>query len=171
MDRRTRKSRASILDALRSLLETHPLSLLTMTDIARAADVNRSTLYAHFDTVGDIFSALAEESIRAFSDTLGGKMLTMAEFITLYLEHMKSHRAVFLEIHRSSIFNPYVSQISALMNAHLSGQKITADSVMARYCNYGFFGIAAEWLADGCKKEIPAIIADLRPILAVFERA
>ncbi|MDD2971628.1 MAG: TetR/AcrR family transcriptional regulator [Lachnospiraceae bacterium] len=54
-DRRTRKTKKSIQDALLLLLKTKQLNQITITELASAADINRNTFYNHYACVEDAF--------------------------------------------------------------------------------------------------------------------
>lgn len=57
------RSRRLICDALLELLEEKPLEKITVTDIAKRADVNRGTFYRHYDSVNDVISELQDTLI------------------------------------------------------------------------------------------------------------
>ena len=51
MDRRTRKTRKSIQNALMQLSVDKRINEITVTDVTQAADINRSTFYLHYNSV------------------------------------------------------------------------------------------------------------------------
>lgn len=169
MDRRKRKTIEAIEKAMLELLANKPLDKILMTEIAKEADINRSTLYSYFDNPQKIFASIAEKSIQKLNEKLGHTKYSMESFIKIYMQYMRENYPIFLEIHRSSVSNEYIKEIEQLMNEHLEGRKLQKDSVMSRYCNYGFFGISAEWLISGCKVEIEEIIGEMMPIMRIFE--
>lgn len=57
------RSRRLICDALLELLSEKPLERITVTDIAKRADVNRGTFYLHYDNVNDVIDELQETLI------------------------------------------------------------------------------------------------------------
>ncbi len=57
------RSRRLICDALLELMDEKPLEKITVTDIARRADVNRGTFYLHYDSVSDVINELQETLI------------------------------------------------------------------------------------------------------------
>lgn len=59
-------SRRAIKDALISLANEMSLDSIFMVQLAQRANVSRSTLYAHFDNVQDVYDEIIEE----FADTL-----------------------------------------------------------------------------------------------------
>lgn len=61
MDRRQRKTRKAIYDAFTELLGEKNYNSITVQDIIGAADVGRTTFYAHFETKDDLLKSVCEE--------------------------------------------------------------------------------------------------------------
>lgn len=58
-DARSLRSREAVKDALLELLGARQLESISMSELARAAHVSRSTLYAHFGNVQEVYEELA----------------------------------------------------------------------------------------------------------------
>ncbi len=61
MDRRIRKSREAIKQAVVDLLDDNTIEQLSVTRIAKEADVNRKTFYNHFFSPQDVLSTLEDD--------------------------------------------------------------------------------------------------------------
>lgn len=59
-DRRYVRADDAICEALKELLKAKPLDAITMSELARAAGISRSTLYSHFDNVMDAYAKLVQ---------------------------------------------------------------------------------------------------------------
>lgn len=68
MDRRTRRTRLLLQEALLRLLADKPLNRITVTELTELADVNRVTFYAHYHDVYDMFDQLRIDLIDMYTD-------------------------------------------------------------------------------------------------------
>ena len=63
VDRRVLRTRAAIETALRKLVKEQGLKRLTVSSLAREADIDRKTFYLHYDSVDDLFDQITEQLI------------------------------------------------------------------------------------------------------------
>jgi len=62
-DRRVRKTRKLIQDALFSLMQEYPYHKLRISQITERADISRSTFYLHYQTKEDLLLSIVDEII------------------------------------------------------------------------------------------------------------
>ena len=63
-DRRTLYTRMVIKDALLELLKEKAISVITVTDICRVAEINRGTLYLHYKNISEILDELFDDALK-----------------------------------------------------------------------------------------------------------
>ena len=73
-DRRVRRSKKAMVDALASLLREKPLNHITVREIAELADINRGTFYLHYKDVYDMAQQLQNEIFRRFNEIVTNYM-------------------------------------------------------------------------------------------------
>lgn len=61
--RRTRYTRQAMSDALIDLLRERPLSGITVKALCERADVNRSTFYAHYDSIEELLRDIEDDAM------------------------------------------------------------------------------------------------------------
>ena len=70
VDRRVARSRAVILGAFEKLLGERPLAQITVSAIAREANIDRKTFYTHFGSVDGLLDAIAQGVVTQIADAV-----------------------------------------------------------------------------------------------------
>jgi AcrR family transcriptional regulator len=71
MDRRKKYTRMVLKESLLKLLQDKSISSITIKEICEAADINRSTFYAHYANQYELLDSIEEEFIEDLVSTLG----------------------------------------------------------------------------------------------------
>ena len=77
IDRRIVRSRTAILSAFERLLMEKPLADITVSAIAREANVDRKTFYVHFGTVDGLLDAIAVDVVEMIVDSVEKTLASM----------------------------------------------------------------------------------------------
>jgi len=102
-DRRITKTRKSIQNAYLNLLRQKGTEKITISDIAREADIDRKTFYLHYDSTEDIIREYAEEktrelltrlTIRSFFSLSFDRKIFAKEVNSMLAEHLEFCRMV-----------------------------------------------------------------------------
>ena len=70
MDRRQKRTRKAIFIAFNELLSNKAYDKITVQEIISAADIGRTTFYAHFDTKEALLEALCEDLFLHIKDSI-----------------------------------------------------------------------------------------------------
>lgn len=98
LDRRVRRTRRSLHEALRSLILQKGYDRVTVQDVIDRADVSRATFYAHFRDKDDLLKSGFEEMRTALRHQLAASGQAGHEqgaglgFARVLFEHAQSHR-------------------------------------------------------------------------------
>lgn len=61
MDLRVKKTEKAIRSAFYQLIQTKPLEKITVKELAQLAEINKTTFYAHYETIYDLVDTLERE--------------------------------------------------------------------------------------------------------------
>jgi len=126
MDRRQSKTRRAVFQAFTALLERKSYGSITVQEIIDAANVGRSTFYAHFETKDDLLRALCREIFdHVFSHELmkeathdfSGGDAGLSQRITHVLYHLRDSRGYLrgiLSSESGELFMGYFKEYLAL---------------------------------------------------------
>ena len=175
--------------ALIELLNKKDYDFITIKEICKKADVNRSTFYLHYDNIGDLLLETIENTNKNFlacftqSDQDFAKKITSQakddlilitpEYLFPYLNYIKENKVVYQVYAKHPSLMQSIKKYTLLKENILypifrrfNIQENQQKYVSAYYIN-GVYAIIDEWIKDGCKDDINlvmnAIISCVRP--------
>ena len=161
-DRRVKRTKKALRDALLSLLEKKPITEISVTELTTLADVNRATFYFYYTDLLDMLQQIQNEAYQAFQEVLSESTpsITTIEGFTDYAEtllnYCKDHEALVKFIIKNDTNNQLYKQIQTLMLNNIPNSKEVFDvNNPARYStNYilnAMVGIMIDWMDEGMK--------------------
>ncbi len=134
-----RQARATrILDVAADLLLRHGYRRVTIDDVARGADIGKGTVYLHWKTREQLFSAVFEREVR---EAVGGLLRALEQDRHAFLLH-RFARAYFLAIMDRPLLRGFVLADAELLGklARSSGAREDRHQLMSR----SYFQLLAE---------------------------
>lgn len=164
-DRRVRLTKRAIRESLVELMQERPISKISVKMICEAADINRSTFYAHYTDQYDLLKKTQQEVMEGFSQqilglTLAGQAEETVPLLLQILEYARSNAALFrvlLSESGDASFQSglvYIAQQKTLQEIREDKRldKKTAAYLEA-FAISGYVSIIRKWLDDGCTDE------------------
>ncbi len=165
--------------ALISLLEEKSFEYITVSEICKKADVNRSTFYLHYENTVDLLNETARFMLDDFIAYFNADTKSMAnkikecslddlnfisdEYLHPYLTYIRDNKSVFSTVlsHAdsfgfSAVFQRLYENIFNPILDRFNYPSSDRKYVMMFYLN-GITAIVNEWLNDGCKKTVKEV--------------
>ena len=162
--------------ALISLLEEKSFEYITVSEICKKANVNRSTFYLHYENTVDLLNETARFLLDGFMAYFNDERKSIAkklekseldelnfisdEYLHPYLSYIKENRLIFSTVllHGESfgfnkIFQRLYENIFNPILERFDYPIADRKYVMMFYLN-GITAIVTQWLKDGCEKSI-----------------
>jgi AcrR family transcriptional regulator len=163
-DRRVRRTRDKLGDALVALMQERKFEDITVQDVLDRAGVGRSTFYVHYRDKEDLFLSDVEEFLEMISngikrhDPNSKRLLPVQEFFThlqdvreFYLALVKSGKAKEVETLGRGIFARSIEERLRVAGAKMDDAQRSAQA----YALSGSFFSLLEWWIDKGMKEDP----------------
>lgn len=161
-DRRVKRTKKALRDALLILLEKKPINEISVTELTNLADVNRATFYFYYTDLLDMLQQIQNESYQAFKDIIdeSTSSISTLEGFTDYAERLltfcKDQESLVKFIIKNDTNNQLYRQIQILMLHNIPNSKDTFDTNNpARYStNYilnAMVGTVIDWMDEGMK--------------------
>lgn len=167
--------------ALLRLLEKKDLEYITVKEICAVAEVNRSTFYLHYETMGDLLEECVQYLNRHFfshmtsvSAGFAGNIgqasekelyLMTPEYLLPYLNYIREYRRPFLTAMKNAaslrLGDTYDRMFRHIFNPILARFRVPeADrNYMMTFYLHGLMGIVGEWLKNDCADPVEHIAA------------
>ena len=156
-DRRVRRTRKALRDALVELILEKGYAAVTVGDIADRADVGRTTFYAHFTDKDDLllsgFAEMHEAPMKASAVTGIGRLAALArDMVTHADQERRLYRAVFGYGGAGPLQARLAGELASFLEDELGRAYPEAPpakvTMAARMATTAFLGLIAWWL-DG----------------------
>jgi AcrR family transcriptional regulator len=177
IDRRVRRTRQTLHETLMRLTVERGYDEISVADIAAAADVGRSTFYAHFtdkddllrSAVGTLRSALMQQHAVAGYDGGGAdRILGFSRFMTAHLAEQRILYDALMRGRAGSILIDFIRHtLCDIVRAELApGIKSTNapldDELTVQFLVGGYMSVLTWWLDRGGKEPPEVIEAGFR---------
>ena len=156
-NRRVRMTKKLMKDALLELLEQHPLNRITVTDVCRSADVNRSTFYAYYTDVETLMLEIEDDVLAQLPDFPEGQDIysddSFLHRLQAFFDYVRANERLFrimIVVRDNDSFNQRL--VRTVTEHYLRGSG-AGDSLAARYtyiyCVSGVIGVIKTWIVGG----------------------
>jgi len=161
-DRRVRRTRRALAEALIALASRRPYETITIRDIAEQADIGYATFFRHYASKDELMLDVFQEIVRDLESMAGqrGGQYFQAEG-QLIFAHVHAHQALYRSILDSLVFT---RKLKAILTEHIRGQLSQhrppgpADDTLAEIAvNHmvtSLVGLIDWWLAHGLRPEV-----------------
>lgn len=166
MDRRTLRTRQALHEAVIQLIIERDYDAISVSDIADAANVGRSTFYAHFTDKDDLLrsgtdylrSKLLQEHERAIANEKRAdrRMLGFSRFMTEHLcEQQELYRAMMRGRAGPIIIQQIQRSIGEIVRAELKSMSMPAGrspEIAVQFVVGAYMSVLTWWLDRGAKE-------------------
>ncbi len=157
-NRRVKITKTMIKDAFLELLEKHPIEKISVTDICKGADVNRSTFYAYYTDVTELLHEIennvliqipvSKELPEIYSDN--NEYLKMLEDFFVYVkQNEKLFRTLIINSDSSDFNRRLVETIMTKYPKDTSGKNKILIDYGYIYSINGVIGLLRAWIMGG----------------------
>ena len=173
VDRRVRKTKRQLREALTTLLLQKSFSEITVREISELADVNRGTFYTHYRDTADLLGQLEDTFLERLQginvvvkrqDWEGATYAYLEEVLALCHDNADIYRALVRNNGDMDFQKRFVSTLrNQYLHNFLAHVCRTEERIREMYCAYivqGMLAIVALWLDSGMK-ETPEQMARL----------
>lgn len=161
-DKRIRRTKQNIRNALFQILERKSLDQVTVSEIVRIADINRSTFYFYYENIEDLFRQTEQEIFDLFARDIIAtefrfeKKEEFAAYLTRYLDFCKENDIVCKFVTSNRCNNELADKIREQLQKNIPNSRRIYDETDPRYylttfAVSAFLFTILEWMDDGMK--------------------
>ncbi|MGF7144154.1 AcrR family transcriptional regulator [Anaerotaenia torta] len=178
-DRRIRITKMAIRESLIELMQDQPISKISVKMLCEAADINRSTFYAHYRDQYDLLKAIQQEIIsdvkaQVFSAQFAEASDSSISVLVQVLEYGKANAAllkVLLSENGDTSFQYELMQLAQekLVEEFQGERSLPPRTIqyLKRFALDGLLSIMRHWLDENCADD-PQMLASLMVRLIVY---
>lgn len=161
-NRRYRDSEKRMQTALLKLMEEQELTDVTVMDICKEAQVNRTTFYSHYEDIYDLMEKVERMIRQELYDSLAAEGTAMRnvfhhDYLLYFLRHIEKHQNFYRICLRHRVKFPLEEGFERLWKEVVIPQScrngVTDEQDMLYYLTFyqaGFTMVLRRWVEGGC---------------------
>ena len=120
-DRRVVRTKVALTAALFELLAEKDFSKISITELAKRADVDRKTFYLHYQSVGEILEEFYEEQVRDLWEAVEqeglfrGRGIDMVGFFRVLCSQVTENMPLFRRLAQGGGYTYYIDRIRSIL--------------------------------------------------------
>lgn len=158
MDRRIRKTKNAIYEALLKLAAVIPIGEITISQLCREADINRATFYTYYRNVLDVLEEIEDDQIQEFDEIMSGYSLKeivedpyelLNQFNKMILNEAEKYLPLIVKERRNRFTEKIVSNLSNYYSEEIKRVSDLSDAqikIVLRFTFTGTMGVYTDWL-------------------------
>ena len=155
--RRVRMTKRMMKDSLLELMEKMPLAKITIKDVCDNADVNRTTFYVYYESIGQLLTDIENdvfEKIPISQDVpTAGAYNEFLETLTAFFDYVKENRKIFEVLILKADSGAFCARLIGMIKEKYRQLYFPGDSLLDEYesvyCINGTIGMLKFWLETG----------------------
>ncbi|WP_231844603.1 TetR/AcrR family transcriptional regulator [Streptococcus gallolyticus] len=172
MKRSEQKARTkyNIRQAFIDLLQKKEMDNITITELAKSANIDRKTFYLHYDTTFDVYHDIIDDVSNQLDDIL--KQQNDFDFFIFFNElnqvmqaNFKFYQTIAKQKSYAYLIKNFTDILeNGLTHYYLSSNQTTSNKIKIRYISNGIMGVYINWLAQPnniSQDELVHILSDL----------
>lgn len=162
---RSTASKSAICRAMLELLNEKTPEKITVQELIKKADVNRSTFYAHYTDIGDLMEKIEIDMVAPMSvhlyaaDATADRIFSekaLEELAAFFRSNRSFYRIFFATSSKSRLIRETAAYVkSRFVDPHLERARQFSQEEYAlqfEFCMVGFFGVIRKWLDGECRE-------------------
>ena len=163
-----------LLSAFGEAIETTPIEKITVTGIARAAEVNKATFYLHYRDIFDLAQSYVDQLACDTVEELGDASVLFSEphrFVSTLMNALadKEKARTVEAIAKSNLVPHYMDALIANLNDALRSVRPVPDDLRSRaalsFFLHGVMGTLGQFRKNDDREELTEIIGGLVEVL------
>jgi len=173
-DRRVRKTKKALREGLAELLIEKSIQHITVRELTDRADVHRSTFYANFKDIYDLYNQMENSVIQEINSILSAECVSDTKtFFGVLLRYISDNKQVCHLVLRENATSTFFNRISILfkdscVDCWRQEYNLTDTpedlEYYAQFFLSGSLGVIGEWIASNFEhsmEEVMILLADI----------
>ena len=156
-DRRVRKTKRVLRQALAEILKTKSLKDVTVRELTDLADLHRGTFYIHYKDIYDLYEQIEIETLNEVRAILDNTVMEPYQLIYALLKYMEENAALFQMLLGENGDTSFMRQLTDIIQEKCTAHLVelfpnTPHPILDAYACYvmsGCMGVVRRWSENG----------------------